>query len=62
VAPGKDGYARINIGRRDTHSGQLVAALSADFRGNTDESWSHATSYLLRKRLLTPNYGAPQPQ
>jgi hypothetical protein len=36
--------------------------MSADMRGNTDESWSRAASYLLRNRLLAPNYGAPQPQ
>jgi hypothetical protein len=29
-------------------------------RGNTDESWTRATSYLIRNRLLAPNYGAPQ--
>jgi hypothetical protein len=45
---------------RDTYTGRLVTAMSADFRGNTDESWSRATSYLLRNRLLAPNYGAPQ--
>jgi hypothetical protein len=28
-------------------------------RGNTDESWSRATRYLIRERLLTPNFGAP---
>jgi len=50
----------MNIYLRDTHSGHLVTAMSADFRGNTDESWSRATSYLLRNRLLAPNYGAPQ--
>jgi len=38
----------------------LVTAMSADFRGNTDESWTRTTSYLLRNRLLAPNYGAPQ--
>jgi hypothetical protein len=56
-----DGYAEMNIYLRDTHSRQLVAAMSADFRGNTDESWSRATSYPLRNRLPAPNYGAPQP-
>jgi hypothetical protein len=34
--------------------------MSADFRGNTDESWSRSMSFLLRNRLLAPNYGAPQ--
>jgi DNA polymerase II small subunit/DNA polymerase delta subunit B len=36
--------------------------MSVDLRGNTDESWSRAMNYLLRNRLLAPNYGAPQPQ
>lgn len=52
----------INIYLRDVHTGRLVTSMSADLRGNTDESWSRATSYLLRNRLLAPNYGAPQPQ
>jgi hypothetical protein len=52
----------INIYLRDVHTGRLVTAMSADLRGNTDETWSRATSYLLRNRLLGPNYGAPQPQ
>lgn len=52
----------INIYLRDVHSGRLVTSMSADLRGNTDESWSRATSYLLRNRLLAPDYGAPQPQ
>lgn len=52
----------INIYLRDVHSGRLVTSMSADFRGNTDESWSRATRYLLRNRLLAPNYGAPQAQ
>jgi Protein of unknown function (DUF2380) len=50
----------MNIYMRDAHTGHLVTAMSADFRGNTDESWSRTTSYLLRNRLLAPNYGAPQ--
>ena len=50
----------INLYLRDVHSGQLLAAASADMRGNTDESWSRATNYLVRNRLLAPNYGAPQ--
>ena len=52
----------INLYLRDVHTGQLVAAMSADMRGNTDESWTRAASYLLRNRLLAPNYGAPQAQ
>ena len=50
----------MNIYLRDAQTGQLIKAMSADFRSNTDESWSRAMSYLLRNRLLAPNYGAPQ--
>ena len=50
----------INVYLRDVPTGRLITAMSVDFRGNTDESWSRATSYLVRNRLLAPNYGAPQ--
>jgi Protein of unknown function (DUF2380) len=50
----------MNIYLRDANTGQLIKAMSADFRSNTDESWSRTMSYLLRNRLLAPNYGAPQ--
>lgn len=50
----------MNIYLRDVHTGRLVTSMSADLRGNTDESWSRATSYLVRNRLLAPNYGRPQ--
>jgi len=49
----------LNIYLRDVHTGNLVMAASADMRGNTDESWSRAMSYLVRNRLLAPNYGRP---
>jgi hypothetical protein len=49
----------MNIYLRDAHTGKLITAMSADFRGNTDESWSRTMSYLVRNRLLAPNYGAP---
>ena len=52
----------MNIYIRNAPTGHLVTAMSADFRSNTDESWSRTVSYLLRNRLLAPNYGAPQPQ
>ncbi|WP_291859307.1 DUF3280 domain-containing protein [Bradyrhizobium sp.] len=52
----------INIYLRDVHSGRLITSMSADFRGNTNETWSRAASYLVRNRLLAPNYGAPQPK
>jgi hypothetical protein len=43
----------MNIYVRDAGSGQVVAAASADLRGNTDESWSRAIDWLVRNRLLT---------
>ena len=49
----------LTIFVRDVHTGQLITAMNADFRGNTDESWTRATSYLVRNRLLAPNYGRP---
>jgi hypothetical protein len=52
----------MNIYLRDVHTGRLVTSMSVDMRGNTDESWSRAMSYLVRNRLLAPDYGAPQPQ
>ncbi len=36
---------------RDARTGQLVTAASADFRGDTDESWSRTASFLLRNRV-----------
>lgn len=50
----------MNVYLRDVHSGNLVTAASVDMRGNTDESWSRAMSYLLHNRLLAPNYGRPE--
>jgi hypothetical protein len=50
----------MNVYLRDAHTGHLITAMSADFRGNTDESWSRAMTFLLRNRLLAPNHGAPQ--
>ncbi len=52
----------INVYLRDVHTGRLVAAASVDMRGNTDESWSRATRYFIRERLLAPNYGMPPPR
>jgi hypothetical protein len=50
----------INVYLRDAHTGRLVAVANADMRGNTDESWSRAMRYIIRNRLLAPNYGMPQ--
>ena len=49
----------VNVYLHDAQSGKLITAASADMRGNTDESWSRATHYLMKERLLAPNYGAP---
>ena len=51
----------ITLFLRDVHTGRLLTAASVDMRGNSDESWSRATRYLVRERLLAPDYGAPQP-
>jgi hypothetical protein len=53
-------FSILNVYLRDAHTGHLVTSMSVDFRGNTDESWSRAANYLVRNRLLAPNYGAPQ--
>jgi hypothetical protein len=50
----------VNVYLRDVHTGNLVTAGSVDMRGNTDESWSRAMSYIIRNRLLAPNYGRPE--
>ncbi len=52
----------MNIYLRDVHTGKPVAAMTADMRGNTDESWTRTMAWLVRNRLLAPNYGAPQAQ
>ncbi len=52
----------MNIYLRDARTGRIVTAMNADLRGNNDESWSRATSYLVRNRLLAPDYGVPRPQ
>lgn len=52
----------MNLYLRDVHTGAPVAAMSADMRGNTDESWSRTMGWLIRNRVLAPNYGAPQAQ
>ena len=42
----------LNIYLRDAKDDRLLQSMSADFRGNTDESWSRALSYLIRNKLL----------
>jgi Protein of unknown function (DUF2380) len=47
----------ITVYVRDTGTGQPIAVMNADFRGNTDESWSRALDWLVRNRLLAPGHG-----
>ena len=49
----------LNIYLRVVKTGTMIMAASADMRGNTDESWTRTMSYLIRNRLLAPNYGKP---
>jgi uncharacterized protein DUF2380 len=42
---------------RDTKTGGNVAVAQADMRGDTDESWSRTLDWLVRNRLLAPDYG-----
>lgn len=48
----------MNIAVRDADTGRLLANMSVDMRGNTDESWSRALDWLVRNRLLSPDGGA----
>jgi hypothetical protein len=50
----------MNIYLRDARSGKLMTVMSADMRGNTDESWTRTMDWLIRNRVLAPNYGARQ--
>jgi len=52
----------MNIYLRDAHSGKLMTVMSADMRGNTDESWTRTMNWLIHNRVLAPNYGAPRVQ
>jgi hypothetical protein len=47
----------MNVFVRDASTGQGLAAMSVDLRGNTDESWLRALDWLNRNRLLAPGYG-----
>lgn len=44
----------LTLTLREVPSGRVRATWSADFRGNTDESWERALRWLLRNRLLAP--------
>ncbi len=47
----------MNIYVREVETGKLIAAMSADMRGNTDETWSRTLTWLVRNRLLPPDGG-----
>lgn len=47
----------INIRVSEAASGKVLAAASADIRGNTDESWTRGVEWLVKNRLLAK----PQP-
>jgi hypothetical protein len=47
----------LSLNVREAKTGLLVASMNADFRGNTDESWSRALDWLLRNRLLVMDVG-----
>ena len=47
----------MNIYVRKASTGATIAAMSADMRGNTDETWSRTLDWLVRNRLLAPGYG-----
>jgi hypothetical protein len=50
----------MNIYVRDVSSGATTASMSADMRGNTDQTWSRTLDWLVRNRLLAPGYGLKQ--
>jgi hypothetical protein len=42
---------------RDAKTGDNLAVAHAGMRGDTDESWNRAVDWLVRNRLLAPEYG-----
>jgi hypothetical protein len=42
---------------RDAKTGNNLAVAQADMRGDTDESWNRTLDWLVRNRLLAPDYG-----
>lgn len=47
----------MNIYIRDAATGRVMAGVSADLRGNTDETWSRTLDWLVRNRLLAADGG-----
>jgi hypothetical protein len=50
----------MNIYVREVASGRLIAAMSADMRGNTDESWARTLDWLIRNRLPAGSLGGAE--
>jgi Protein of unknown function (DUF2380) len=46
----------ISLYVRDVHSGNVIRSMSADMRGNTDESWARAMNWLIKNRLFPSNF------
>jgi hypothetical protein len=44
----------LTLTLREVPSGAVRGSWTAEFRGNTDESWQHALRWLLRNRVLAP--------
>lgn len=44
----------INLYVENVETGEMTFVKSVDIRGNTDESWQHGLSYMLRHYLLKP--------
>jgi hypothetical protein len=47
----------MNIAVRDAETARLVASMSVDMRGNTDETWLRGLDWLIRNRLLASDSG-----
>ncbi len=48
----------MNIYIHDVSTQKLIASKSADFRSNTDESWTRTLTYLVKNYVLSPNFGS----
>lgn len=44
----------INVEIREAGTGKVMQRVSADIRGNTDESWRRGLEWLLKNRILRP--------
>jgi hypothetical protein len=44
----------MNVMASDAKTGRVISVKSVDMRGNTDESWSRASDWLIGNDLLAP--------